>query len=246
MDAVRDLVSLGRAAREEVQIRVRQPLGKMYAVTPGGVTLDGELLALLKDELNVKEVAFLSSAEGLVGLAARPNYRLLGPRFQQRSEEAATAIRSLSAEALSAYRSGEKVEVEVGGELFALEEGEAEVVEEAREGLVVQSDGRFTAALDPTLDQSLRQEGLARELVNRIQRLRKESGLEITDRITLGVFGGEFVRAAAETFRDFIIGETLARDFQMGEVGQGGGFEATKEVELDGHPTSIAISRLEG
>ena len=246
MDAVRCLVSLGRAAREEVQIRVRQPLGKMYAVTPDGVTLDGELLALLKDELNVKEVAFLSSAEGLVGLAARPNYRLLGPRFQQRSEEAATAIRSLSADALSAYRNGEKVEVEVGGELFALEEGEVEVVEEAREGLVVQSDGRFTAALDPTLDQSLRQEGLARELVNRIQRLRKDSGLEITDRITLGVFGGESVRAAAEAFRDFIIGETLARDFQTGEVGKGGEFEAIKEVELDGHPTSIAISRLEG
>ena len=95
MAAVRALVSLGRAAREEVQIRVRQPLGKMFAVTPGGLVLDGDLLALLKDELNVKEVDFLESAEGLVGLMAKPNFRSLGPRFQKKSEEAATVIRAL-------------------------------------------------------------------------------------------------------------------------------------------------------
>jgi isoleucyl-tRNA synthetase len=110
---------------------------------------------------------------------------------------------------------------------------------------VVQSDGIFTAALDPSLDHNLRQEGLARELVNRIQRLRKDSGLEITDRIALGVFGGEGVRAAAEAFRDFIIGETLAREYRIGEVGDGGEFGAIREVELDGHEARIALSRLE-
>lgn len=246
MDAVRCLVSLGRSAREEVRIRVRQPLGKMYAVTPGGSTLDGELLALLKDELNVKDVAFLGSAEGLVGLAAKPNFRVLGPRFQQRTEEAATAIRSLPADALSAYRRGEKVEVEVGDELFTLEEGELDVIEEAKEGLVVQSDGRFTAALDPSLDQGLRQDGMARELVNRIQRLRKDSGLEITDRISLGVSGPEEVRVAAEIFRDFITKETLAREYQVGELAGGRAFDAVREMDLDGHQVQIALSRLEG
>jgi isoleucyl-tRNA synthetase len=244
MEAVRGLVSLGRAAREEVQIRVRQPLGKMYAVTPGALILDGELLDLLKDELNVKEVAFLNSAEGLVELAARPNFRVLGPRFQQRTEAAATAIRSLSAEALSAFRRGNEVEVEVGGEFFTLEEGELEVIEEAKEGLVVQGDGTFTAALDPTLDQDLRREGVARELVNRIQRFRKESGLEITDRISLGVSGPEEVRVAAEVFRDFITGETLAREYQVGESLDTGAFDAVREVELDGHRVHIVLSRL--
>jgi len=246
MVVVRGLVSLGRAAREEVQIRVRQPLGKMYAVTPGALILDGELLALLKDELNVKDVAFLGSAEGLVGLAAKPNFRVLGPRFQQQTEAAATAIRSLSAEALSAFRKGEAVEVEVGGELFTLEEGELEVIEEAKEGLVVQGDGRFTVALDPTLDQDLRQEGVARELVNRIQRFRKDSGLEITDRISLGVSGPEEVRTAAELFRDFITGETLAREYQVGELVAGKAFDSVREVELDGHRVQIALSRLAG
>ncbi len=244
MAAVRAMVSLGRAAREEVQIRVRQPLGKMYAVTPDGVGLDGDLLALLCDELNVKEVAFLGSAEGIVGLLAKPSYRALGPRFQQRTEEAATAIRALSPEALASYRAGDKVEVEVSGESFTLMPGELEVVEEAREGLVVKSEGLFTVALDPSLDEGLLQEGLARELVNRIQRLRKDSGLEITDRIALGIFGGSEVHASVYAFRDFIAGETLAEEIRTEEDGEPGGFEAVREVDLAGHQARIALSRI--
>jgi isoleucyl-tRNA synthetase len=245
MTAVRALVSLGRAAREDVQIRVRQPLGKMYAVTPGGMTLDGDLLDLLKDELNVKDVAFLGSAEGLVGLAAKPNFRALGPRFQQRSEEAATAIRALPTEALRAIRNGETVVVQVGGESFPLEPEDLEIQEEAKEGLVVQSDGTYTAALDPTLDEALRQEGLARELVNRIQRLRKDSGLDITDRISLGVAGSEAVSDAALAFEGFITGETLARAYMIGEGEDGPEFQYSVDVDLDGHDTRISLSRLD-
>jgi isoleucyl-tRNA synthetase len=246
MTAVRTLVSLGRAAREEVQIRVRQPLGKMYAVTPGDTVLEGDLLDLLKEELNVKEVAFLGSAEGLVRLVAKPNFRALGPRFQKQSEEAAAAIRSLSTQALSAFRSGEEVKIEVGGELFTLGEEEFEIVEGAEEGLVVQSDGDFTAALDATLDESLRREGLARELVNRIQRFRKDSGLDITDRIVLSVSGPAEVLEAAETFREFITGETLATEYHLGDPETGLSSEVQKEVDLDGVPVRIALSRMGG
>jgi len=242
MTAVRALVSLGRAAREDVQIRVRQPLGKMYAVTPGGLDLDGDLLALLKDELNVKTVAFLGSAEDLVGLVAKPNFRALGPRFQKRSEEAAAAIRSLSADTLAAFQRGGDLEVEVGGERFALAAEELEILEEARGGLVVQGDGTFTAALDPTLDRELRQEGLARELVNRIQRLRKDSGLEITDRITLWVSGPGEVLDAAEAFRAFISGETLAQEFHVEDPQGKPDPEFVKDVELDGASVRIALS----
>jgi isoleucyl-tRNA synthetase len=244
MESVRTLVSLGRAAREEVQIRVRQPLRKMYAVTPGNTELGGDLLALLQEELNVKEIAFLGSAEGLVTLSAKPNYRVLGPRFQSRTEEAAQSIRALPPDALAEFRGGGTVEIEVGGERFALAPEEAEVVEEATEGLVVQGDGSFTAALDPTVDDDLRREGLARELVNRIQRLRKDSGLEITDRIALGIFGSPDVQDAAQAFRPFIEGETLALEYGVGEEGDPGDFEAFREVDLDGLPAQIAISRL--
>jgi isoleucyl-tRNA synthetase len=218
----------------------------MYAVTPGDTALDADLLDLLKDELNVKAVAFLGSAEGLVRLVAKPNFRALGPRFQKRSEEAAGAIRSLSTQALAAFRNGEEVRIEVAGDLFTLGEEELEILEEAKEGLVVQSDGDFTAALDATLDGDLLREGLARELVNRIQRFRKDSGLAITDRIVLGISGPEEVVGAAEAYREFITGETLATEYHLGETGSPLLFEAQKEVDLDGLPVRIALSRIGG
>jgi isoleucyl-tRNA synthetase len=244
MEGVRALVSLGRAGREEVRIRVRQPLGRMFAVTPGNLTLDGELLGLLKDELNVKEVAFLGSSEGLVSLVARPNYRVLGPRFHKRTEEAAAAIRALPAGALAGYRAGEPVEIQVGEVAFTLNPEEMDVVEEARGDLVVQGDGRFTAALDPAITDELRQEGLARELVNRIQRLRKDSGLEITDRISLVIGGGDEVRGAGEAFREFIAGETLATAYGVGEGAEDASrHQAYREVDLDGVVAHIGLSR---
>ncbi|MFC1575056.1 isoleucine--tRNA ligase [Gemmatimonadota bacterium] len=243
MEAVRALVSLGRAAREEVQIRVRQPLGKMYAVTPLQGALEGELLSLLQDELNVKEVAFLGSAEGLVRLVAKPDYRVLGPRFQKKTEEAAGAIRALTPEVLATHRQGEAVQIQVGGESFEVEPGELEIVEEAEGGLVVQGDGQFLAALDPTLDAQLRGEGLARELVNRIQRLRKDAGLDITDRISLAISGAPEVEDAARNFQAFITGETLAREFQVGQGPASEEHGATREVDLDGSSAKIALSR---
>ena len=97
-------------------------------------------------------------------------------------------------------------------------------------------------ALDPSLDPGLLQEGLARELVNRIQRLRKESGLEITDRIALGIYGGREVQDSAHAFREFITGETLAMEFLVGERVEVEGFREVREVELAGHEAVIALS----
>ena len=247
MEGVRALVSLGRAAREEVKIRVRQPLGKMFAVTPGNRSLEGELLELLKGELNIKEVEFLGSSEGLVTLVAKPNYRTLGPRFQKATEEAVSALRALPPEALGAFRQGEAVEFQVGGDTFTLQEGELEVVEEAQGELVVQGDGAFTAAIDPALTQELKDEGLARELVNRIQRFRKDSGLAITDRISLGISGPEEVEAAADGFEAFISGETLATAYhvQSGECALSG-YDSVQVVDLDGFAAEIGISRSGG
>jgi isoleucyl-tRNA synthetase len=179
-----------------------------------------------------------------VGLVAKPNFRALGPRFQKRSEEAAAAIRALSTEALRDFRKGDTVRIRVGNEDFVLQAEELEVSEEAREGLVVQGDGNFTAALDPTLDDALRREGLARELVNRIQRLRKESGLHISDRISLGISGGDAVTAAAEAFQPFISRETLAPEYRVGPSAESGRFEFELEVDLDGQQAKIGLSRL--
>ncbi|MEK9504541.1 isoleucine--tRNA ligase [Gaopeijia maritima] len=244
MAAARVLVSLGRAAREEVKIRVRQPLRRIQAVVPGAIDLREEVLDTVRDELNVKEVAFLGSADGLVRLEARPNYRALGPRFGKSTNDAANAIRALPSDALAAFRAGESVEFELAGSRYGLEPDDVEVVEIAEGDLVVKSEHAHTVALDPALDDELRAEGLARELVNRIQRLRKDTGLEVTDRIRLGIFGGDEVRGPAEQWRDFIGGETLAVDVTVAEA-LDGGWEGDQAVDLDGVPAHLALARAE-
>jgi isoleucyl-tRNA synthetase len=241
MDAARTLVSLGRAAREDVKIRVRQPLRTLYAVVPGGHALDGGVLDLVKDELNVKGVDFLASAEDLAHLVARPNFRGLGPRFGKKTQEAADAIRALDQDALVAYQEGKPVEIRMDGEAHLLEEGDLEVVQEASGDLVVKGEGRFTVALDPSLDDELRAEGLARELVNRIQRLRKDSGLEITDRIELLVGGADGLLSAVRAYEGFISGETLAVSLAFEDPGESGAYPHAREVDLDGTPALIAL-----
>jgi isoleucyl-tRNA synthetase len=249
MSAVRALSSLGRAARETVRIRVRQPLGMLYAVAPAGTDLSEGLLEVLRDELNVKEVRFLDTTDELVRLEGRPNFRTLGQRFGSRTQEAAAGIRALSDEALSAFRRGEQVVVDVGGEPHQLQPDDLEVVQMGRGDLVVESGDGFTVALDPAIDEALRLEGVARELVNRIQRLRRDAGLEVSDRIRLWIAGDVDARSAADRHRDYIAGETLALSLDLsqdlGAVPGGVGVEA-RDIEMDGVGARIALERAVG
>ena len=241
MTAARNLVTLGRAAREEVRIRVRQPLRSMQAVVPGGISLREDVLDVLRDELNVKNVSFVGSADELVQLAGKPSFRALGPKFEKDSNAAAEAIRGLGQAELVAFRRGDPVSISVAGRDHALAMDDLEIIEEARGDLVARSESGYTVALDPSIDEELRAEGLARELVNRIQRLRKDSGLEITDRIRLAIFGPEDVRRAVERHECFIVGETLAVDLEVGEDPVENGYGSRKDVELDQVPVVIAL-----
>ena len=243
MDAVRTLVSLGRAAREEIQIRVRQPLRQMRAVVPGRRELSDEMLEVVRDELNVKSVGFLSTSEGLVSLSAKPNYRSLGQRFGKQTNDAADAIRSLSEEQLRAYQEGEAVAIELQGVSHRLGAEDLEVIQEATGELAVQGEGAYTVALDPQLDDELLAEGLARELVNRIQRLRRDAGLEITDRIVLGIDGDDAVQSAASSHRDFIGGEVLAVEVGVDGAVDEDAYEHVRDVDLDGTPARIGLRR---
>jgi len=245
MEAVRTLATLGRAAREEVGTRVRQPLGVLYAVVPDGYQVGGDLLEIARDELNVKRVDFMDRAEELVTFSARPNFKALGARLGKRTPQVANAIRELPTERLAAFRRGEPLSVELDGESIPVTAEDVEIVQVAKGELQVQAEAGFTVALDPTVTPELRAEGLARELVNRIQRLRRDAGLEVSDRIRLGIAGTEEVQAAAEQHRDFIAGEVLAREVDIctGELTHGR-FIETREVDLDGVPAAIGVARV--
>lgn len=242
MDAIRTLARLGRAARERMKVRVRQPLRTLQAFSPVHDISD-ELVAVLKDELNVKEVHFLQRSEELVALRAHPNFRLLGKRFGGQTQAAAAAVRDLDNAALRGFREGAPLRISVNGETFDLTAEEVDVREEPRGELVVESDGGFTIALDPHVDDALRKEGMAREIVSRVQRLRRDSGLEVSDRIQLTIVATEEALDAVEAHREYIAHETLAQKLvvvSMALIDD----ETLNVVELDGMRVRIAIERL--
>ncbi|MDC0161046.1 isoleucine--tRNA ligase, partial [Gemmatimonadales bacterium] len=241
MDAVRALASLGRAAREDVKIRVRQPLRSVRAFLPGGRTLSGGMLEIVREELNVKDVGFLSSVDGIATLSARPNYRSLGARFGKQTNDAANTIRALDQSKLAAWQAGEGLMIELSGKEVPLEPSDLEVVQEAEGNLVVKGEGAYTVALDPELDAELRTEGIARELVNRTQRLRRDAGLEITDRIELAIAGPDSIREATTVHEEFIGGETLAVRVQIREAVVEGDLDHVRSVDIDGIEAWIGL-----
>ena len=154
-------------------------------------------------------------------------------------------IRALSQDQLSAFRDGAEVSITVGDQTETLQPDDLDVLEEASGDDVVKSEAGHVVALDPALDDELLREGMARELVNRIQRLRKDAGLEITDRIALGAYGPGEVTEAADAWADFIRGETLAVELEVAETGDAADWTEFREVDLDGTTAHIGLRRVE-
>jgi isoleucyl-tRNA synthetase len=246
MDAVRTLASLARAARDEAGIRVRQPLARMRVAVPG-VVLGPEfdaLLGLLAQEVNVKAVDVVSSDTELVRLQAKPNFRTLGKRYGKQTPLAAAAASRLSPGDLRRLEAGEAVTLVDGADSWSYEPDDVNVERVVVSDWLVQSQGPFVAALDPHLDEGLRREGVARELVSRIQRLRKDAGYEYTTRIRLAVSGGDIVPAATESHREYIMRETLAIELTHGAPG----FQPDRAEEfvIDEYAAVIAVAKTTG
>jgi len=243
MDVVRRLASLARSAREDLGIRVRQPLGRMLAAIPSDVDRASfeALVPLLRSEVNVKLVELVVHGTDLVTLEARPSFRALGKRFGKATPEAAEAIRHLPAASVARFEAGDPVTIELNGETHALAPGDLTVHRQARGDVVVRADGGVVAALDPTLTEELRQEGLAREVVSRVQRLRRDAGYQVTDRIEVWVSGDGAVEEATRRHADYIAGETLARALTVGRVAPAA--DLAQDVDLDGLRARLAVRR---
>ncbi len=245
VELARTLAGLGRSAREAAGIRVRQPLRAMLAAVTGGEVekLGPDVLEMVRDELNVREVRFVDDPSELVSLRAVPNFGVLGPEYGARAKEVAEALRGLDPEALAAWkRRGGPFELELSGQRLAVPAAAFEVAQEPRAGLAVQGEGGVVVGLATMLDDELRAEGTARELVNRIQRLRRDAGLKLDDRIRLGIFGAPEVASAAEAHREYIASEVLAVEVEVGpEPPVADGYEHTREIQLDGRRAVIAV-----
>ena len=245
MGEIRALATLARAAREEAKVKVRQPLALLVCVVPRHdrvvLALVQELVPLLAAEVNVKHVEFASSADALVTLEAKPNFRALGKKWGKETPLAAAAVATLDSEKLRRFEQGLPVTITVDGIGHALSADDLTVLRRSSGTLMVQEDGVRFAALNLTLTQELRDEGAARELVSRIQRLRKESGLAVSDRIVLRVSGPPEVRGIIESHRQWIAGEVLAREIVV--VDELSSRESAVSLELDGHTAHIALTR---
>jgi len=245
MEDARELAALGRAAREEAGIRVRQPLRVVRVAIPGGRRLPDEVTRQLADELNVKNVDFLDHRDEIIRLSVKPDFGALGPRLGPRTPAAARVVAALGQEQARRLRSGERIEIRVDGESIEIAPSDVRVLEEAGGDLAVGTGSGYLAALDPTLDDELRREGLARELVNRVQRLRRDAGLAVEDRIVLGLAGDAAVEEAAEAYRDALAGETLAVTVEVG--GQAAdALDHARDVEIDGARARIGLAAAAG
>jgi isoleucyl-tRNA synthetase len=243
MDAVRRLASLARSAREERNIRVRQPLGRMQVAVPAAVrgAVLNDLLELLRLEVNVKEIEVVASDTDLVRLRPKPNFRSLGKRYGKRTPAVAAAAATLTPVQLQNLEDGSPATLELeGGPVTYLPEDVA-VEREVTSDWLVQSNGPFVAALDPRLDESLRREGLAREVVNRVQRIRKEAGYMYSDRIALWIDGAAPVLDAVRAHAPFIRGETLARRLEV--VARAPAPDLEQQVDIDGHGVVVGVQR---
>jgi isoleucyl-tRNA synthetase len=246
MAAVRKLASLARAARETRQLPVRQPVAKVQVVVPAAVRGPAlaDLLDILAAEVNAKAIEVAGSDHDLVRLKGKAEYRSLGKRYGKDTPRAAAAVSQLTAAELQALERGDPVRPGGGGGEFEFRPEDVLVTREVVSDWAVQADGPYVAAVDPRLTDDLIQEGLARELVNRVQRLRKEAGYEYTTRIELSVAGAEEIVAAVSAFQGFVEGETLARKLVLGTVLDEA--DLTREVDIEARRVTIALRRHDG
>jgi isoleucyl-tRNA synthetase len=220
MQLVRSLVGLGRAARTDAKVKVRQPLARALVVIPSA---DAELLTgletLIAEELNVKSIEPMSGIEELVTYTVKPNFKALGPRFGPKVKDVASALTGADATALvHSLESDGTVRLEVAGSEESFTADELDIRVDGRSGFSLAQEGAYGVALDLDITPELRAEGIAREVVRAIQDLRKDTGLAVEDRIELWLTWDSDVAGAAMTAHaTWIAGEVLATTTHLGE-----------------------------
>ncbi|MGH2693576.1 MAG: isoleucine--tRNA ligase [Actinomycetota bacterium] len=244
MGLVRRVVTIGRAARTDAKVKVRQPLRRALVVIPSAdvADLDG-LENLVAAELNVKEIEIAQGLEELVSYSVKPNFRTLGPRFGARMKDVARALAdSDPQELVRQLETSGSVALTVAGERLELAPGDLDVRVEGRAGFALAQDGPYGVALDVELSPELVSEGIAREVVRAIQDLRKSSGLAVEDRIELWLSSeDEGVADALRTHSGYVAAETLATMLHVDERVPSDA--ATDSVDVDHGTAAIGLRR---
>ncbi len=239
MATARETVRLGLAARAQSKLKLRQPLHAAVVVAAGPERKAIERLSeIVRDELNVRELRFVSEADELGEVEVKPNYRTLGPRFGKDMPLVATAIAALDpAHVAAALRDGRTVGITIGGTEHAVGAGDLLVSMKPLAGYQVEREGSHAVALELEVDADLRIEMWAREIVHVVQGARKDAGLDVTDRIVLTLDGDPGLLDAARRHHEYIAGETLATEIRYEPLPD------AQPVTIDDYELRIAIDR---
>ncbi|HIW44366.1 MAG TPA: isoleucine--tRNA ligase [Candidatus Prevotella stercoripullorum] len=237
MKMAQKITSMVLALRRKVNIKVRQPLQCIMIPAVDDIQKRHieAVKGLIENEVNVKELKFVEGADVLVK-KVKCNFRTMGKKFGKLMKGIAAQMDALGQADIVAFEKAGEIRLEVDGQSVIVELADVEIINEDIPGWLVANDGNLTVALEVELNDELRNEGMARELINRIQNLRKECGLEITDRVNVSISPDERVKAAVDSFSDYIKGQVLADNVTLAENGG-------HEVDLDGFNVYIDVTK---
>ena len=235
MDLVRNLISLGRNAREEAKIKVRQPISEVL-IDSEKEMLMGDLVELIKEELNVKTVKFTKDVSEYMNYVVKPNFKVAGKVFGSNTIFLGEELAKLDLDQVKELQAGNSINVFIHGEEVKVLPDYADIRISAKEGFNVAMDGNNFIILETNLTDELIEEGIAREMISKVQNLRKERDFNITDRITIYYNGDELVEKTVEHNMEFIKNETLAVSLIKSD-------NLSDTFDLNGHDTLLDVER---
>jgi len=236
MEMAQKVSSMGLALRKKINIIVKQPLQKLM-IPVDAITKERleAVKSLIMNEVNIKEIDFVEGASDILVKKVKCNFKIMGKKFGPLMKQVAAAVTTMSQEQIAELESNGKLTLDLNGTLAEIEAGEVEIFSEDIPGWVVANEGTLTVALDTVVTDELRREGIARELVSKIQNIRKSSGFEITDKIRITISRNEQTDAAINEYNAYICNQVLANSMELTDLNEG------TELEFDGFTLLVNV-----
>jgi len=240
MKQAQGIVSLARSLREKAKIKTRQPLRRILLPvdSPAMRRQLQTVEDIIKEEINVKEIEYVSDDTNIVRRSAKPNFKIIGKKYGDGTQLVAQAIKTLTHDMVRKLEQTSVLALTIDDKTVQIDFEDVEIISEDIEGWLVASDSGLTVALDTELDEHLIREGLAREFVSRLQKIRKESGYDVTDRVAVLYHADNETSAALESMRSYIGMETLAESLERGEQPLG------VDLEINGRHVNVRVQRV--
>mgnify|MGYP002617063081 FL=1 len=242
MELAQQISSMVLGLRRKVQLRVRQPLSKLIIpiLNDHMIRQLDAVKNIILSEVNVKEIEYITDTTGVLVKKIKPNFKTLGPKYGKYMKQISTLIAAMEQSDIFDFEKNGRYQLNIGNESIDLSLEDVEILSEDIPGWLVANEGHLTVALDINVTKELKEEGIARELINRIQNLRKESNFDVTDKITLAIGRHKEINEAVENFSQYIASQVLAEHIELTDEKD----NKAKDIEIDDIHTFIKIERI--